>query len=59
MKKQARAILEGRDGHPVWLPTDKVQAWKQGQEALKQEDPEAIRRKEQLAAAIERRLKEL
>ena len=58
-KKQARVMPESRNGHPVWLPADKVGAWKQGQEALKRGDPEAIRQKERLASALEQRLRAL
>ena len=50
--------IETEDGQSVSLPADKLSSWKRGQELLKKQDPEALKRKQRLKDELLSKLKE-
>ena len=61
-KKQTsnlRVEVEHPDGGSVWLPADRVSAWKSAQEKLKQGDPETLAQFERMKERLRKRVAEL
>lgn len=56
-QEEPRVALEAFNGHLVWVPISKAEAWKRGQEKLKAGDPEALMRLEELRSRVMQRLK--
>lgn len=56
---EVRAMIDTPDGGSVCLPTSEMDAWRRGQEQLKQGDPEALKRLEQLQEEGQRFLEEM
>ena len=45
-------LVETENGLMAEIPEEKLEAWKRGQEKLKNKEPEAIKRAEQLQSEI-------
>ena len=58
-KQELRVEVEHPDGGSVWLPISEVDAWRRGQEKLRQGDPEALKQLEQQKSEDRKFLAEL
>ena len=58
-RAETRVAVEHPDGGLVWLPADRVSAWKSAQEKLKQGDPETLAQFERMKERLRKRVAEL